>query len=164
MSCATSAHMASPPVQIKTANEKVRKDKEASSIFLRVVRKDIPQPVRRFADPGESYLLLRPIPITPPSAPCSAGIPDFLHGWRRRVCRGCTGHLVLVKRELPARLRFRKPPENTSKTNTNPNHNHPKATPKEKTATWDVAQKAVSAKLRGSETGAMNSALTLSTS
>ena len=22
----------------------------------------------------------------------------FLHGWRRHVCRGCTGHLMLVKR------------------------------------------------------------------
>ena len=28
----------------------------------------------------------------------------FLHGWRRHVCRGCTGHLVLVKKELLARL------------------------------------------------------------
>ena len=24
----------------------------------------------------------------------------FLHGWRRHVCRGCTGHLVLVNGEL----------------------------------------------------------------
>ena len=29
---------------------------------------------------------------------------DFLHGWRRHVCRDCTGHLALVKRELRARL------------------------------------------------------------
>ena len=27
----------------------------------------------------------------------------FLHGWRRHVCRDCTGHLALVKKELLAR-------------------------------------------------------------
>ena len=40
----------------------------------------------------------------------------------------------------------------------------PKSNPKRKTATWGVAQEAVSAKMRGRETGAMNSALALSTS
>ena len=51
----------------------------------------------------------------------------------------------------------------TNKTNANPQPK-PKSNPKRKTATWGVAQEAVSAKMRGSETGAMNSALALSTS
>ena len=46
----------------------------------------------------------------------------------------------------------------TSKTNTTPTKN-PKRNPKRKTATWGAAQKAVSAKMRGRETGAMNSCI-----
>ena len=31
---------------------------------------------------------------------------SFLHGWRRHVRRGCTGHLMLVKRKRELRSRL----------------------------------------------------------
>ena len=34
----------------------------------------------------------------------AAPFPFFWHDSRRHVCRGCTGHLMLVKRELRSRL------------------------------------------------------------
>ena len=54
------------------------------------------------------------------------------------------------------------PNKATNQTNS-PNHTNPKTTPTE-TATWYVAQAAVSAKEREGETGAMNSAPALSSS
>ena len=51
--------------------------------------------------------------------------------------------------------------QGTNKPTTEP---QPKTKTKRQTATWCVAQEAVSAKMRGGETGALNSTLALSTS
>ena len=64
----------------------------------------------------------------------------FLHGSRRLVCRGCTGHLMLVKRELRSRLQKSK--KQTKQKQPNPKQHKHKA-PQKTTATKGVAQEAV---------------------
>ena len=91
------------------------------------------------------------------------------------MCRGCTGHLMLVKRitiqvaveETPStdREEPKQPnPQTTQQTKTKTNKNNPKTGPQEPTATWCATQPAMSAKMREGETGAMYSAFALSTS
>ena len=93
----------------------------------------------------------------------------FLHGWRRHVCRGCTGHLMLVKRvtiqvaveETPSTDTEEpkpKPPNNTTTKQQTKNQ------PPGNNCTWCATQAAKSTKMREGETGAMNSAFALSTS
>ena len=79
----------------------------------------------------------------------------FLHGSRRYVCRGCTSHLRLVKRELRSRLQSNKTPNTTNKQKTK---QHPKP------STRFVTRSTMSAKLRKVKRRAMNSAFALRTS
>ena len=58
----------------------------------------------------------------------------FLHGWRRHVCRDCTGHLALVERELLARL-----DKGTNKSNQKPTNKQTHTTPTPATWHWHVA-------------------------
>ena len=72
----------------------------------------------------------------------------FLHGSRRYVCRGCTSHLKLVKRELRTKLQDNKPPKQKQNTQIR-NKQHPKP------STRFVPRSATSAKLRRVKRGAM---------
>ena len=74
----------------------------------------------------------------------------FLHGWRRHVCRNCTGHLVLQIRELPARYESNKTRKRTTnQTKHKPQANAPtKNQPKNKQASWHQATRVSHAKVR----------------
>ena len=108
---------------------------------------------------------------TPHQSGGLSGYPPcfFWHGWRRHVCRGCTGHLMLVKRvtiqvaveETPSTDTEEpkpKPPNNTTTKQQTKNQ------PPGNNCTWCATQAAKSTKMREGETGAMNSAFALSTS
>ena len=59
----------------------------------------------------------------------------FLHGWRRHVCRDCTGHLALAKRELRAKMRNRRKPQaKHQKPNTKQHNQHNPNRPRSKLA------------------------------
>ena len=49
----------------------------------------------------------------------------FLHGWRRHVCRECTGHLVLLEGESSARGRKPTPTKTKHKQTTKQTNNQP---------------------------------------